>query len=434
MDNYTRANALAELDNLTEPNIRRANKAWKLDRLKALGVTEIKRHRLGVPVDKARSDELADAIIRERNAPREELPPASALIAVDDAELALLDETPEMWVKPASVAEFYFDAVRKLTVAQFDRSTQMWLPPSRKLSSLAARLAIALGGLKQCDSNTPLAPTSKLTFRRDVFAELTRLLSTESATWYSQTLTDNITQLREDVYAGMQDLAREKKAADTKRLNDRKEDVFTVDPTTMLMHAHAALTILDDNTPASSWKEVSYALAIATGRRMAEIHSTATFEVTGDHTLYFTGQAKTKGVTASKTTEGFEIPTLVSAELCAKGLQWLDDNEKRVSTPKDVHKRYSKALSDGVKVWFRETMPDLYASDEGKPSNERKCIYHKLRQIYGLCAIRSFRPPNMQDTRYLGDILGHDQDASVSDRYSADIRIADNARTHIPIL
>lgn len=431
MISYTKANALAELDSLTPANIRRANKRWLIDRCKALGISEIRIGRTITPVESVRKDELADAILKELKAPRDVLPEASALIAVDADELELLSDTPEMWVRPAYVASEYFEFVRRLTVAQYDRATQLWNPPSRKLASCAARLAIALGSLKACDSNEPLAPTTKLTFRRDVFAELNTLLASEQGKWYYATLADNIAQLRNDVYDGMQDLAREKKTADTKRLNERKEDVFTVDPTNMLLLARATLQELNEGTPASNWKKVSCALATVTGRRMAEIHCTGNFTVTGDYTLHFTGQAKTKGATASKTDEGFEIPTLVRAELCANALEWLIDNGKRTDTTKGVHTRYSKDLSAFVKDWFEVAMPDLFASDKGKLSNERKCIYHKLRQIYGLCAIRSFRPANMQDTRYLGDILGHDQDASVSDRYSADIRIADGATTHL---
>lgn len=424
MLNYTKANALAELDTLTPANIQRSNKRFLLDRCNAIGIETVKRGAKFVPVSEALKSELATAILTALQAPRDTIPDASALVAVTEAELTELNDTPDVWYSASSVADTYFAFIRKQSILQRDHLRNVWKPPSNELANCGARLAIALASLKRSDNGEQLAVTSKLTFRRDVFSRLTALVENERGQWYFDTLTDNIAIVRDIVHGGMSELAREKKTDDSKRLNERKEDVATIDPTQMIANAKAILSLIDEFSPATLWLQVSCALAVATGRRMAEIHSTATFTAIDSHSLHFTGQAKAKGETADKSAKGFVIPTLVDAQLCVNALQWLTDNGKRVADTSTVNTRYSKALSQYVKKFYDSAMPSLYAE------HESKCTYHKLRAIYGLCAVRSFRPANMQDVRYLGDIMGHDQDASVSDRYTADFRIADGATTH----
>lgn len=76
------------------------------------------------------------------------------------------------------------------------------------------------------------------------------------------------------------------------------------------------------------WTKVSVAVALGTGRRMAEIHSLGSFEVTGEYELHFTGQAKTRGVDDAKT--DYTIPALFPAATLKRAIAYLEDQERRL--------------------------------------------------------------------------------------------------------
>lgn len=76
------------------------------------------------------------------------------------------------------------------------------------------------------------------------------------------------------------------------------------------------------------WTKVSVAVALGTGRRMAEVHSLGQFEVTGDYQLHFRGQAKTRGVDDAKT--DYTIPTLFPAATLKRAIEYLELQERRL--------------------------------------------------------------------------------------------------------
>lgn len=123
------------------------------------------------------------------------------------------------------------------------------------------------------------------------------------------------------------------------------------------------------------WRDVSCALSLVTGRRMAEIHLSAEFIEESDYQVIFTGQLKGKG----RKVEGqqlrfaeFKIPTLVRAELVVAGLNWLGEHGKRFPKSEDVervNRRWNKVLSERVKEgWL------ILPSDE--------MTYHKFRGAF----------------------------------------------------
>ncbi len=97
------------------------------------------------------------------------------------------------------------------------------------------------------------------------------------------------------------------------------------------------------------WTKVSVAVALGTGRRMAEIHSLGEFEVTGEYELYFSGQAKTRGVEDAKT--DYTIPTLFPAATLKAAIVYLEEQGKRLnpalqkSNRNAVNKEFAMALS-----------------------------------------------------------------------------------------
>ena len=97
------------------------------------------------------------------------------------------------------------------------------------------------------------------------------------------------------------------------------------------------------------WTKVSIALSLGTGRRMAEIHSLASFEYLDKYKLYFSGQAKTRDSEDAK--DSYEIPTIFPAKLMIMALEYLDKCERRLSADvqkgdrKAVNKKFGMALS-----------------------------------------------------------------------------------------
>ncbi len=115
--------------------------------------------------------------------------------------------------------------------------------------------------------------------------------------------------------------------------------------------------ILDDLTNGKNphWTKVSIALALGTGRRMAEIHSLGQFEVTGEYELYFTGQAKTRGVDDAKT--DYTIPTLFPAATLKAAITYLEEQNRRIEPDKQkrdrnaTNKAFGMALSRAMEKY-----------------------------------------------------------------------------------
>jgi hypothetical protein len=129
-----------------------------------------------------------------------------------------------------------------------------------------------------------------------------------------------------------------------------------------------------------NWRDVSCALALVTGRRQSEIHSSAQFTVKSENEIIFEGQLKGKlrrcfvddkgfylneaPKNASAKTDSknssvavvpaikakFVIPTLVDADLVVAGLEYLESNDRRIHGDDEiemndlVNKRWNKPL------------------------------------------------------------------------------------------
>jgi hypothetical protein len=156
------------------------------------------------------------------------------------------------------------------------------------------------------------------------------------------------------------------------------------------------------------WRDVSCALALATGRRMGEIHLSGEFRLLGEYEVGFKGQLKGKSrkvkVGGSKVAlrdYEFPIPTLVRAELVTKGIEWLEANGKRFERDQDperVNRRWSKVLSERVKdEWL--FMPEV--------------TYHKFRGAYFRACVEnaSVDPYDWED--FARAILGDDDSATI---------------------
>ncbi|WP_138506534.1 protelomerase family protein [Nostoc sp. PA-18-2419] len=195
-------------------------------------------------------------------------------------------------------------------------------------------------------------------------------------------------------------------------VTERREKInrIEIDLTNSLKYAHNVLTDIKNGQDAN-WLDVSCAVALATGRRMAEVHLSATFEKIDTYKLAFKGQLKGK---TRKIRQGdkavhlrdviFKIPTLISAELVCFALQWLDEKGKRFpqdEDPERVNRRFSKTLNEACKSW------DIFPTDER--------TYHKFRAAYLRAAIvndGNVDPYDFIDFAKL--VLGDDDESTIN--------------------
>jgi hypothetical protein len=212
---------------------------------------------------------------------------------------------------------------------------------------------------------------------------------------------------------------RDREAASERTASENR---LELDLSPFLKEAHRVLTLAADGATLADieWRDVSCALALVCGRRMAEIHLSGEFEVIGDFLLSFKGQLKGKARKVKVASEdgikkevllrdfAFEIPTLVRSELVVRGIEWLQANGKRF--PKDepqerVNARWSKVLSERVKnEWL------LYDG----------VTYHKFRGAYFAACVRNAELKgsikSVDYERYAFKILG-DNDLETVGRY-----------------
>ena len=157
----------------------------------------------------------------------------------------------------------------------------------------------------------------------------------------------------------------------------QEQNRVEIDLTNSLKFANEILVFIQNEQDAN-WMDVSCSLALATGRRMAELHLSANFEKLDDYSVIFLGHLKGKarrmkfnGKSVPVRDYPFTIPTLLSADLVCYGLQWLEKEGKRfppTEDPERVNRRWSKVLNEHVKDW------DIF------PESDR--TYHKFRAAY----------------------------------------------------
>lgn len=162
-----------------------------------------------------------------------------------------------------------------------------------------------------------------------------------------------------------------------------------------------------------AWQDVACAVAFCSGRRMSEIFLTGEFEIVSEYELSFKGQCKGK----TRKEEGvllkdvvFTIPTLVPAQLVKAGIEWLDNNGRRLDikedTPVEVNDKYSKGLSRRCKDQWN-MMP------EGHRELSR---FHFFRAIYFICCSANYKNDkgNLNDAfLYARSILGDDDHKTI---------------------
>lgn len=153
------------------------------------------------------------------------------------------------------------------------------------------------------------------------------------------------------------------------------------------------------------YRELVVGLIAATGRRVSEILSTASFTQKGQFEVYFEGQLKTKG-------EDRKYPafTLVESAKVIDGILKL----RRMTEIKDM-KHWNLAEIDSgknntINRYVRESFGELIKS----PYGEKELSSKNLRAAYAAIAIHLFCPVNHSESLFIKEHLGHVCDATAS--------------------
>jgi integrase len=188
--------------------------------------------------------------------------------------------------------------------------------------------------------------------------------------------------------------------------------------------ARKVLNDLNPDTKKTAWKDVYIALAVLTGRRKGELTSTGSFKATGERTVNFSGQLKTKG--REDSTESYDIPVLCRAYDIENAVRWLEENGKREPNQDIAHKKYTSDLNKRVKEILPSNVKVVNEAGEEIPEELNELTFHTCRKIYAEICADALRPGNMTIRKYISTILGHsDKDNTTATSYDADFDVVD---------
>jgi hypothetical protein len=178
----------------------------------------------------------------------------------------------------------------------------------------------------------------------------------------------------------------------------------------LVMQRNSAVKFLDDPEAIvatavrlleySEWAEVAAGLSVLTGRRIAELLSTASFESKSKWSVMFSGALK-RGQEARKLS--FEIPTLAVADRVMKALTRLRAMlpETKDLDPRQINRSYGQAVSKACDTHFAKLIP----LREGKDN-----LYtHISRSVYATIAVFWFCPESVDPVEYKARVQGHYQ-------------------------
>ena len=226
-----------------------------------------------------------------------------------------------------------------------------------------------------------------------------------------------------------------------------------------IKQAHTILTEVANGND-FDWREVTCAIALSSGRRMAEILASGKFTKLSDYEICFSGQLKGKlsgividingnKIRANKARfdqmkllnqikpdskfvllidHEFTIPTLVKADLIIAGIQYLADHERRLASdeePEVVNRRWNKPLSEQVKKDWMIVSDDLWRSVDP----DDRMTFHKLRGAYFIGVISAMGGTFESMKDQAESILG-DKNLSAIENYDR-FKLAPGTKTRI---
>jgi len=223
--------------------------------------------------------------------------------------------------------------------------------------------------------------------------------------------------------------------------------------------AHTILTVVHEGGD-FDWREVTCAIALTSGRRMAEILASGRFTKVSDYEISFKGQLKGKLSGIATDLKGneirinkirfdqikllnqikpdskffllidheFTIPTLVKADLIVSGIQYLADQDKRLAPSEDpliVNRRWSKPLSEQIKKDWMIVPDEIFQAIDSKDN----MTFHKLRSCYFI-GVMGATGETFADQKDLAENILGDKDLNAIEAYDR-FKLAPGTKTRI---
>lgn len=245
--------------------------------------------------------------------------------------------------------------------------------------------------------------TTLITYKNDIFKLLKIWLENDfqGYDWMSF-----FSVYKDAVNAGFQDVAIIQKKQTKSSAIARQEIQLQVHCCPAILKAREILSEVKSYQK-RKWREVVWALMLATGRRQSEILCTGEFQATENtHQVLFSGQLLKHG----DDTAPYPIPLLVPAKYVMAGMKWLKEHGKRdCETPAQVTDKYSKELGQKVKQlikqYFTVESGDWTYTNNGKVKNLNTSLF--LRHVYAVACARIDGIEPSKD--FLAAILGHEE-------------------------
>jgi hypothetical protein len=155
----------------------------------------------------------------------------------------------------------------------------------------------------------------------------------------------------------------------------------------------------------SDYRELAVGLIAATGRRISEILSTASFTQLGQFEVGFEGQLKAKGQTGE-----YPAFTIVESALVVDGLLKL----RRMAEIKEMKHWNLAEIDSGKNNTVNRYVKQHFAELIEPPHGEKELSSKNLRATYAAIAIYLFCPRNHSESLFIKERLGHTSDATAS--------------------
>ena len=267
--------------------------------------------------------------------------------------------------------------------------------------------------------------TTLITYKNDVFKLLKIWLENDFSGYDWMSFFD---AYKDAVNAGFEDVIIAQRKQTKSSTIARQEVLLKIQCCPAILQARQILSSLKSYQK-RKWREVVWALMLATGRRQSEILCTAEFQATGDdYKVLFSGQLKKHGDDSAP----YMIPVLVPSRLVVAGMKWLKSHGKRdCLTPVEVNSKYSKALSSKTKQLISDNFTvkagDWSYMDNGDEKDLKTSLF--LRHVYSLVCSQIYKGTQSIE-EYLKAILGHNEvrgnNYNASKTYSERVLILDS--------
>jgi integrase len=153
------------------------------------------------------------------------------------------------------------------------------------------------------------------------------------------------------------------------------------------------------------YRELAVGLIAATGRRISEILSTASFTQLGQFEVSFEGQLKAKGQTGE-----YPAFTIVESALVVDGILKL----RRMAEIKEMKHWNLAEIDSGKNNTVNRYVKEHFGELIEPPHGEKELSSKNLRAAYAAIAIYQFCPSNHSESLFIKERLGHTSDATAS--------------------